>query len=124
MRTHYCAFSLILFIAVALPAADNRTVADAAFDELIAQDFTALAKRFSPEMSAAMPVEKLTAAVGPVLKSLGALRSERPEPQLTNSQGYDVFLYPAVFEKAKLTVVITVNSEGQVGGLFLRPPQP
>ncbi len=120
----YFAFFVVLFIAAALPAADSRALADAAFDEMIARDFAALAKRFSPEMSAAMPSEKLPAAIGPVLESLGTLRSGRPEPQVTRSQGYDVFLYTAEFEKAKMTVVISINSEGQVGGLFLRPPQP
>ena len=119
-----CVFFLVLLLTVALPAADNRAIADAAFDELLSRDFDALAKRFSPEMNAAMPSEKLPGAVGPVLKSLGALRSGRPEPQVTSSQGYDVFLYTAEFENAKMTVVISINSAGQVGGLFLRPPQP
>ena len=124
MRTLCCALSLILFFAAVLPAADSRAVADAAFNELVSRDFAALAERFSPEMSAAMPSEKLPAAIGPVLKSLGALRSGRPEPQVTSSRGYEVFLYPAEFENAKLTVMITINSAGQVAGLFLRPPQP
>jgi dienelactone hydrolase len=115
---------MVLFIAAALPAADSRSVADAAFDEMIGRDFAALAKRFSPEMSAEMPSEKLPAAIDPVLESLGTLRSGRPEPQVIRSQGYDVFLYTAEFEKAKMTVVISINSAGQVGGLFLRPPQP
>jgi hypothetical protein len=124
VRNLCCAFSLILFFVTLLPAADSRVVADAAFDELTTQDFAALAKRFSPEMSAAMPSEKLPVAIGPVLESLGALRSGRPEPQVTSRQGFDVFLYPAEFEKAKLTVVISINSAGQVGGLFLQPPPP
>ena len=124
MRIQCCAFLLILFMAVASPAADNRAVADAAFDELIGKDFTSLAERFSPEMSSAMSAEKLSTAAGPVLNSLGALLSGHPEPQVTSSQGYDVFIYPAEFEKAKLTVVISINSAGQVGGLLLRPPQP
>ena len=117
-----CAFFLILLFPVASPAADNRAIADAAFDELISRDFAALAKRFSPEMSAAMPSEKLPAAIDPVLKSLGALHFGRPEPKVAGSQGAEVFLYPAEFERAKMTVVISVNSEGQIAGLFLRPP--
>ena len=124
MRIQCCTFLLILFITTSLPAADNRAVADVAFDELIGQDFAKLAKRFSPEMTAAMPAEKLPAAVTPVLKSLGALLSGRPEPQVTSSQGHDVFIYPAEFEKAKMAVIISINSEGQVGGLLRRPPQP
>jgi len=124
VRILFSSSLLSVLFAVALPAADSRAVADAAFDELLNQDFAALSKRFSPEMSAAMPSEKLPAALGPVLKSLGALRSGRPEPQVTSSQGYDVFLYPAEFEKVNMTFVITISSTGQVGGLFLRPPLP
>lgn len=111
-------------VTAALPAADNRAAADAAFYELINRDFASLAKRFSSEMSATMPAEKLPAAVGPLLRSLGALRSDRPEPQVTEKQGYDVFLYPAEFAKAKMTVVISINPAGQVGGLFLTPSMP
>jgi fermentation-respiration switch protein FrsA (DUF1100 family) len=124
VRKFYYAFFMILLVVPALPAADSRAIADAAFDELFKQDFEALAKRFSPEMSAALPAEKLPAAISPVLKSLGALRSGRPEPQVTSQQGYDVFLYPVEFEMTKMTVIISINSAGQVGGLLLRPPQP
>ena len=105
-----------LILASSLSAADSRAVADAAFDELIRQDFASLAKRFTPEMSAALPLEKL-AAVGPMLKQLGALPSGRPAPQVTAVQGMDVFVFPCDFSTAKMNVVITVNS----GGTSIRP---
>ena len=99
MRTLILAASLITLFVIPLHAVDNRSIADAAFDELVNQDFTALSKRFSPEMSAAMPAENLPTAIGPVLKSLGNLRSGRPEPNVISSQGYEVFVYPAEFQK-------------------------
>lgn len=101
---------------------DNREVADAAFDALIERDFAALAENFSPEMTAA--IQTLPAAVVPTLNVLGPLRADRPEPQVVRGQGGDVFLYPAEFERTRMTVVITVNAAGEVAGLFLRPPQP
>ncbi len=113
-----------LILASSLTAADSRAVADAAFDELIRQDFASLAKRFSPEMSAALPPEKLAAAVGPVLKQLGALPSGRPAPQVTAAQGVDVFVFPCDFSAAKLNIVIAVNSAGQLAGLRIMPPPP
>ena len=97
MRKLFCLCLMIVFSAVALPGADNR---------------------------AALPSEKLPAAIGPVLDSLGALRSGRPEPQTASGQGFDVFQYPAEFAKAKMTIVISINAAGQVGGLFLRPAMP
>lgn len=122
MRTLILAASLITWFVIPLHAVDNRSIADAAFEELVNQNFGALSKRFSPEISAAMPSERLPAILGPALKSLGSLRSCRPEPQVASAQGHDVFLYQAEFEKAKMTVIISINAEGQVGGLFLRPP--
>ena len=56
-----------------MAAADNRAVAEAAFDELVRQDFTALAARFSPQMKAALPPEKLGAQIGPVIANFGAM---------------------------------------------------
>ena len=101
-------------------AVDNRAVADAAFDELVRQDFQALARRFSPEMSAALPAEKLAAAAA-TLTAFGALRSPRPEPQTTSRGGQVVFTYTAEFEKARLNVVIAVNTAGQLTALGLMP---
>ena len=117
-----CLFSFLI-LASSLTAADSRAVAGAAFDELIRQDFASLAKRFTPEMSAALPLEKL-AAVGPMLKQLGALPSGRPTPQVTAVQGMDVYVFPCDFSAAKMNVVIAVNSAGQLAGLRLMPPPP
>ena len=68
-----CVFFLVLLLTVALPAADNRAIADAAFDELLSRDFDALAKRFSPEMNAAMPSEKLPGRTWPSWSTLTRL---------------------------------------------------
>ena len=105
------------------PAADSRAIADTAFDEFINRDFVTLSKRFSPEMKAATNAENLSRTVSPVLDSFGKLKSGRPEPHLIKAQGNDVYLYPAEFEKADMTVVVTINAAGQVGGIGLRPPQ-
>ena len=117
---------LLLFSLALLPvvAADNTAVAVAGFDELVRQDYAALSRRFSPQMAAALPAEKLSSAVGPALQSLGALRGARPQPQMAPGQGLQVFTFPAVFEKGKIQVVIAVNAEGQIAGLRLLPAPP
>jgi dienelactone hydrolase len=117
-----CLFSFLILVS-SLAAADSHAIAESAFDELIRQDFASLAKRFSPEMSAALPPEKL-AAVGPVLKQLGALPSGRPAPQVTAAQGMEVFVFPCDFSAAKMNIVIAVNSTGQLAGLRIMPPPP
>jgi hypothetical protein len=114
-----CLLSSLVLVA-SLAAADSRAVADGAFDEFIRQDFASLAKRFSPEMSAALSPEKL-AGVSPMLKQLGALRSGRPAPQVMAVQGMSVFIYTCDFPMTRMNIVITVNPAGQIAGLQIVP---
>lgn len=83
-----------------------------------------MAVRFSPQMSAALPQEKLAAALGPALKSLGALQGGRPQPQVSSTQGVEVYTFPAVFERARMNVVVAIDAQGRVAGLRLMPPPP
>ena len=113
-----------LLSAGPLAAADSRAVAESAFDDLVRRDFTALVARFSPQMKAALSPEKISAQLGPVIASFGALRNGRPQPRYVQVQGNDVFVFPAEFEKNRLNIVITVNPAGQLAGLFFQPPDP
>jgi len=117
------AITLVL-ASVSTAAPDRRAVAEGAFDELVAQDFAALSERFTAQMRAGLPEERLASQVGPTIAALGALRSGRPVPRVNQAGENQVFVFPAEFEKAKINVVISVNAEGQVAGLFLRPPDP
>ncbi|MFB3779463.1 MAG: alpha/beta fold hydrolase [Bryobacteraceae bacterium] len=118
-----CRAVLLLFTAV-LFAADTLKVAESAFDELTRQDFAALARRFSAQMKAAAPPEKFAAQVGPAIAKLGALRTAKPQPRRSQSQGNDVFTFPAEFENGKLNVAIVVNAAGELAGLWFQPPDP
>jgi dienelactone hydrolase len=122
----FCAcISLACLLTAVLPAAtDNRAVAEAAFDELIRQDFSALVKRFSPEVLAALPADAAAAKLGPIVQSLGPLRSGRPVPRVASVQGSEVFIFPSEFQNTKTNVVITVNAASQVSGLRSMPPDP
>ncbi|MGQ9634315.1 MAG: alpha/beta fold hydrolase [Bryobacteraceae bacterium] len=124
MRRISCLCSLLVSLLPRATAADSRSIADAVFDELLRQDFSAVAARFAPQMSAALPQEKLAAAVGPVLKSLGALKGSRPQPQVSSTQGVEVYTFPAIFENARMNVVVAVDAQGRVAGLRLMPPPP
>ncbi len=120
------AFTL-LFVGGAVSgarAADSRSIAEQAFDELVQQRFDALAARFSPQMKAALPPERIAAQVRPVVASFGALRGSRPQPRYVQAQGNDVFIFPAEFEKNRANIVIAVNAEGQLAGLVFQPPDP
>ncbi len=113
-------FCLFTFFVSQLIAADPRAVAEAAFDEMVRSDFTALAQRFSAAMKAAGAEQQISAA----MKSLGPILSPRPEPRVSKVQIYDVFVFSAEFQAAKLNVVIAIDGEGRIAGLRLQPPAP
>ena len=119
-----CVIATCLFLVNPLHAADSRSVAESAFDELIRQDFAALAKRFSPEMRAAAPEDRMAAQLGAAVKSLGPLRGARPQARSARVQNNDVFVFPAEFQDASLNIQISINADGQVAGLFFQPPDP
>jgi dienelactone hydrolase len=114
----------LVFSHLCADAADSRSVAEAAFDELIGSDFAALAGRFPVQMKAALPADKLASQVGPVITKLGALRSGRPEPRRSQAQGNDLFVFAAEFENGRLNILITINPSGELAGLFFQPPDP
>ena len=107
-----------------MPSDSSRATADEAFDELISRDFSALSGRFAPETKGAATAEKLSKSISPALESFGRLKSGRPEPQVTKVQGYEVYSYPAQFENTRISVVISLNSQRYLAGLFLSPSQP
>jgi fermentation-respiration switch protein FrsA (DUF1100 family) len=129
LRTALCRLLVSVLAAGLLPlgmpgAADSRAAAEAAFDELVRQDFPALVARFSPQMKAALSPEKIAEQLGPVIAKFGPLRGGRPQPRYTQVQGNDVFVFPAEFENNRINIVLTVNPEGQLAGLQFRPPDP
>jgi dienelactone hydrolase len=111
-----CLAALFFGATPVLQAADSRAIADAAFDELMRQDFAELSGRFSPEMSAAVPLDQLT-GVGTLIMQLGELRGGRPAAIRVPGQEAEVFTYPCEFAAGKLNVVIAVSPAGQVAGL-------
>jgi len=124
-RSLHSVVTTICLLALSLAAAEGgRAVAEAAFDEFVSRNFAALAKRFSPEMAAALPAEKAAAQLGPVVDSLGRQVGPRPEPRLSLAGGMEVYIFPCEFEKARVNLLIAVNAAGQVAGLRLLPPDP
>ena len=124
MHLWVCAIATCLFLVNPLYAADSRSAAESAFDELVRQDFAALAKRFSPQVRAAAPEDKMAAQLGAAVNSLGPLRGARPQPRIGRVQNNDVFVFPAEFQNARANILISINADGQVAGLFFQPPDP
>jgi uncharacterized membrane protein/dienelactone hydrolase len=87
---------------------------DGKYDELF--------QSFSPEMRTGLPVEVLRSRVGPQVNALGKLLETRP-PAVQQVGGNTVLIVPARFQTLWIDFTITVNSAGQVSGLYMKPGQ-
>ena len=122
---------LLLLLMLAVPAtaqdesdpeADAIAIAQGMIAELNAEDYEAVVERFTPEMSAALPVGTLDQTWTSLTEQFGMYESEyavtvEPAP---GTDGLTVTV-TTIFENAPLDFIVTVLPDGQIAGLFIRP---
>jgi hypothetical protein len=101
-------------------ATDAKTVAQEVATAMTRGDFVAVASRFDATMKAALPQSKLAETWNAVGAQAGAFKKQLGT-RTEKVQGMDAVFVTCEFERAKLDIQVTVNSMGQVSGLFLRP---
>jgi len=98
------------------PVERARTAADlllnGRYDELVAM--------FSPELKSAVSPEKLRSGLQPILQASGAIQ-KLLEPKVHALGSSSVVVLPVRFERSTWDFIITVNSAGDLAGLFARP---
>ncbi|HWR50925.1 MAG TPA: alpha/beta fold hydrolase [Bryobacteraceae bacterium] len=97
------------------PAQTAREIVDA----LLAQQFSAVASHFTPEMKQALDEEKLRQATSQ-LSQFGSVK-EILAPEVQKSGEMTIAIVPVVFEKLAINIQLAFNQSGQVAGLFFRP---
>ena len=101
-------------------AADPAAIATALLDELDARDYAAAASRFTPEMAAAVPADKL-AAVWESLPSQAGVATGRGEPQVVRSGDAAIVTVPLHYAGAELVAKVAVDAQGKVPGFVIQP---
>lgn len=115
-------FALLLVFAVyslsaqTPPAERARRLAEM----LLAGNYEEVHAAFSEEMKGKLPLEALRSQLGASLRQLGKVDSIG-EPVLRKSGNFDVALVPVSFQFMAINVVITLDGEGRIRGLFVRP---
>lgn len=84
------------------------------------RDYAAVTARFDDSMRAAMPTEKLKEFWEQLISQMGAFK-ERGKARQEKVQGYDVVFVRCEFEKGRLDLQLTFDSDGRIGGMFVRP---
>ena len=105
-------------LVMAQPAAAPADTARKALDLLLSQKYADLEQMFNAEMAKAFPdadVKKLAAGI----QSLGA-PEKIGDAKVNPVSGMSVVIIPVKFASLELAFQVTVNSTGQVAGLYLR----
>ncbi len=110
--------ALFVLAAQAPPADRARQIAEL----LLAEKYDEVYAAFSPDMKIKLPLENLRTQVGASLKQLGKVETIG-EPVMRKSGAFEVALVPVRFQFMAINVVVTLDAEGRVRGLFLRPQE-
>lgn len=102
---------------------DPGAVARQALDDLLAGRFDALAASFDTRMKQALPVEKLSAALGTPIKAQFGEFKKVTGPAVVQVVGPQMTAYdfPVEFEKTATGLRIVLNGEGKVAGIRFVP---
>jgi hypothetical protein len=100
----------------------DRAVAQAnrVVDLLLQEKYADVTAMFSPQIRTAITEARLRAGLQPVLRGSGAVL-KRSEAQIQASGDQRVVILPVQFERGAWEFIITVNSNGELGGLLARP---
>ncbi|MBN2305396.1 MAG: alpha/beta fold hydrolase [Anaerolineae bacterium] len=121
--------SVVILIAAALSVSirpvgaqtnDPEAIALALLDNMVAGDFEAATENFDATMQSLLPADTLAANWDSVLASVGSYQSI--VAQQTNQQdGSTIIVFTLQFEKALLDLQTTIDPDGLVSGLYIRP---
>lgn len=108
---------------VAMAQGDPQSVGGATIAALKREDFASVVASFDQAMQSAMPQDRLASVWADVKRQMGPM-SACAEPSVAPNSARIVVEYQCTFAKGNLTLQLSVNSDGTLGGLFLKPPKP
>ena len=99
--------------------ADVVAIATEVATALTQGNFDAAAAKFDTTMKGAMDAATWNKAWSGVTAQFGAFKNQTGA-RASKAQGFDVVLVGCEFERGKADLQVTLNSSGQVSGLFIR----
>jgi hypothetical protein len=94
-----------------------RNVADAFMTSYNQEAYAAIFELFSPEMKAALPMEKTAEFLG---GSIRAGSGDIKQMQFSRQTG-GAHIYKTTFERAVLDIHLSLDSENRIGGFYVKP---
>lgn len=112
----------IAFSSAKANAVDRKADAKEVVNKLVAEDYEGIRKNFNDTMKANLPAEKLKEGWRYVVEHLGEFKSQE-EPQSRTVEGWEVILIGCQMERGRINVEVSYDSNGKIGGLWIRPAQ-
>jgi len=113
-------FSVGLALAQSAAAPDPAAAGRKALDLLLAQKYSEMRQMFTPEVDKAFPQTGLE-GLGAQVKSWGA-PEKIDDPQVRPGPGgLSIVVVPVKFAAMAINFQVTIDGQGKVAGLFLRP---
>ena len=121
-------FSLLISLAFITSAKAATTMqgrsaaAKEVVNKLVAGDFEGVRANFNDTMKQGLSAEQMKDVWNRAIAYHGAFKSQG-EARNAQQEGYDVYLIRCVMEKSPMEVVVAYDSNGKIGGLWVRPAQ-
>lgn len=114
-------FALAAFLLLLGQPHDFEAEARDVVKAILAKDYAAATKNFNDTMMKGLPPEKLKQVYEQqIAPSVGAFENAGTATTQTQN-GITVVMIPAKFEKGPVSIIVTFDAEGKVGGLWFRP---
>ena len=123
MKTIKCVVLFVLFSSMAFAQSDQEKVKQTAEMVVAAYnggDYARIGKEFNAEMNAAITPAKLREFLEETQSQLGKiLKLEAPKFVAPTAA-----VFPAEFERGKMSLLIALDAQGKIAGMRIAPPQP
>ncbi len=109
-------------LALAQDTVDPQAIAQAVIDNMIKRDFEAAGIHFGPVLAEALSAEQLEQTWDSITTQVGAFQQQTGVSQ-QQVDDYVVVVITLQFEKAMLDAQLSIASNGQIDGFYIRPSQ-
>jgi hypothetical protein len=103
------------------PVFDHKEDAKGVVNKLVAEDFEGIRKNFNAQLKAALSAEKMKDGWTAIGNQLGKYKSQGQPHSGPGPGGYDIVIIRCQMDKGELDIEVDYDSDGLIGGLWLRP---
>lgn len=100
---------------------DHKADAKVIVDKLVSGDYEGIRQNFNAQMKAGLSAEKMKEVWTAVVQQLGKYKSQGPPHSGQGPGGWEIVVIRCQMEKGELDVEVDYDTEGLVGGFWVRP---